>query len=168
MTARTFTLAELERMLADATPGPWACHGAMLGHRGDVFSPTAAMIPDCHHIARCFAPKPTEAILSDLHAIEATKDAIAVIEANARFIAALPDLAQQLHAALVREQERDAEVAKLREALEPCVTMLEALAKEEGREVMWGEEDAFRRGEWFEQSELDHIVSARAALKVTP
>ena len=59
------------------------------------------------------------------------------------------------------------DVDKLRalvEAVGPCVKMLKALVAESGRSVEWGEEDAFRMGEWFEKDELEAIENARAAL----
>jgi len=87
------------------TPGPWLVHGAMLGHRGDVFSPTAKQVTDCHHIARCFAPKPAKMPACDLQAIQVERDAIAIIEANARLIAAAPDMLTELEAAAVAMEE---------------------------------------------------------------
>ena len=56
------------------------------------------------------------------------------------------------------------DVAVLVEALRRCVAMLGALVAESGRGVEWGEEDAFRMGEWFERDDLLNIEQARAAL----
>jgi hypothetical protein len=56
--------------------------------------------------------------------------------------------------------ERDADI----EALVPLVPMMEDLAEESGKSYDFGEEDPFRRGEWFAQSELAQIAAARAAL----
>lgn len=70
------------------TPEPWLIHGAMLGYRGDIFSPTAKKVTDCHHIARCFAPKPDKDVICELQALQIERDAIAVIEANAARIVA--------------------------------------------------------------------------------
>ena len=50
------------------------------------------------------------------------------------------------------------------EALVKCVAMLEALKAESGRPVEWGEEDAFRMGEWFEKDDLIAIDAAHAAI----
>lgn len=57
-----------------------------------MYAPTAKKIPDCHHIARCFAPKPEKAIVCELQALGAKREAVAIIEANARLIAAAPEL----------------------------------------------------------------------------
>lgn len=78
------------------TPGPWMVTGVMLGHKGDVYAPTADRIPDCHHIARCFAPKPQGEVYCELQAIGIERDAIAQIEANATLIAAAPELLDAL------------------------------------------------------------------------
>lgn len=81
-------LEEIKKALEGVTPGPWITHGGLLGHKGDVFSPTAKSVQDCHHIARCFAPKPDKNPIDDLQVLVAERDAIKVIEANARYIAA--------------------------------------------------------------------------------
>ena len=60
-----------------------------------------------------------------------------------------------------------AEITRLRDALAPCVNLLNGLVAESGREVSWGEEDSFRMGEWFEKHDIDMLASARAALKGT-
>lgn len=83
-------------MTTQHTPGPWLIHGAMLGHRGDIFSPTAKQVTDCHHIARCFAPKPDKEVICELQEIQVRRDAIAIIEANARLIASAPALLEAL------------------------------------------------------------------------
>ena len=70
------------------TPEPWKVHGGTLGHKGDIFVPTAKSIQDCHHVARCFAPKPSKKPLCDLQVIQMEREAIATIEANARRIVA--------------------------------------------------------------------------------
>ena len=87
-------------MTKEHTPSPWLIHGGMLGHRGDIFSPTAAYIKDCHHIARCFAPKPEKPVICELQAVQIEREAIAVIEANARLIAAAPELLANLEFAV--------------------------------------------------------------------
>lgn len=80
---------KLEQLSAAATQGEWRIHGAMLGHRGDLFSPTAKQVTDCHHIARFYAPKPDKSINCELQAIGVEREAIQQIEANAAFVAAL-------------------------------------------------------------------------------
>jgi hypothetical protein len=72
-----------------ATQGEWRIHGAMLGYRGDIFSPTAKQVKDCHHIARFYADKPDKTPVCDLQAIGAARDAIQQIEANTSFVVAL-------------------------------------------------------------------------------
>lgn len=56
------------------------------------------------------------------------------------------------------------ENTRLRAALEACVNMLDDLVAESGRGIEYGEEDAFRMGEWFDDHELRDIDTARAAL----
>ena len=68
-------------------------------------------------------------------------------DADARLIAAAPDLLA---------------------ALAKCVAMLVALKAESGRSVEWGEEDAFRMGEWFEVDDLRAVDAARAAIAKAP
>jgi hypothetical protein len=63
--------------------------------------------------------------------------------ANARLIAAAPELL---------------------EALEKALEMLEELKIESGRGIDWGEEDAFRMGEWFERDEIAAMKIAGAAI----
>ena len=79
----------LDQLSAAATQGEWRIHGAMLGHRGDLFSPTAKQVKDCHHIARFYAPKPDKKVNCELQAIGVKREAIQQIEANAAFVAAL-------------------------------------------------------------------------------
>lgn len=57
-----------------------------------------------------------------------------------------------------------AENERLREAATGCLTLLDALVEESGRGIEWGEEDAFRMGEWFEKDDMQIIDFARAAL----
>ena len=79
----------LEQLSAAATQGEWRIHGAMLGYRGDLFSPTAKQVTDCHHIARFYAPKPDKPINCDLQSIGVQREAVQQIEANVAFVAAL-------------------------------------------------------------------------------
>ena len=67
-------------------------------------------------------------------------------------------------AAADRIEELEAKLTKAVDAFSPCVDMLDALVAESGRYVEYGEEDAFRMGEWFEPEELQSIEHARAAL----
>lgn len=56
------------------------------------------------------------------------------------------------------------ENARLRAALRACINMLDDLVVESGRGIEYGEEDAFRMGEWFDDHDLGQIDTARAAL----
>lgn len=72
-------------------------------------------------------------------------------------------------AAILRDlaAERDALRARLDEAEALGRTMLDlldGLVKESGRGIDYGEEDPFRMGEWFEDSDFDEIERARAFL----
>lgn len=91
------TKINMDELLADraaGTDGPWQTTGVMFpgGHRGDVFKGTAKRIPDCHHIARCFAEKPEKSPACTLGAMAIEMQVSPIIEANARRIARLPDL----------------------------------------------------------------------------
>jgi len=72
-----------------ATQGVWQTTGVMLGYKGDVFVATADRITDCDQVARFYAPKPPKGPICDLQVRQMTNEAIAIIEANAAFIAAL-------------------------------------------------------------------------------
>jgi hypothetical protein len=56
------------------------------------------------------------------------------------------------------------ENARLRAALRTCINMLDDLVAESGRGIEYGEEDAFRMGEWFDDHDLMNVEAARAAL----
>lgn len=86
MTDLAKTLDELSKA---ATQGEWRIHSAMLGHKGDIFSPTAKQVKDCHHIARFYAAKPAKPVICELQALGVERDAIQQIEANTGFVAAL-------------------------------------------------------------------------------
>lgn len=47
-------------------------------------------------------------------------------------------------------------------AMNACLVQLDMLVAESGRGVDWGEEDAFRMGEWFEDTDLANIERAKA------
>ena len=80
---------ELDALSAAATQGEWRVTGVMCGYKADIFVATAQRIPDCHHVARFFAPKPEKAPACDLQVRQMTNDAAVVIEANSKFVAAL-------------------------------------------------------------------------------
>ena len=71
-------------------------------------------------------------------------------------------------ARMVAEQEANARLIasapELLEALEKTLEMLEELKIESGRGIDWGEEDAFRMGEWFERDEIAAMKIAGAAI----
>jgi len=94
----------LEELAGKATAGPWKNHGGMLGHKGDIFAPTAKQIQDCHHIARLYAPKPDRAPLCDLEVLGVTREAIRIIEANASLIVELRNALPEIIAALRKDQ----------------------------------------------------------------
>lgn len=90
---------------------------------------------------------------------------------HARRIARVPDLeaafvAQAAEIAALKDEaaKLDVQVLHLGDALRDCLSILDALIKESGREIEWGEEDPFRMGEWFEADDLARIKAARAAL----
>lgn len=56
------------------------------------------------------------------------------------------------------------QIKALRDALAGCLPIIGDLVKESGRSVEYGEEDAFRRGEWFESGDLQKVEAAQAAL----
>lgn len=51
---------------------------------------------------------------------------------------------------------------KIAEAARKCVALLDGLVAESGRGIDYGEEDAFRMGEWFEDADLAAIEELRA------
>jgi hypothetical protein len=59
-------------------------------------------------------------------------------------------------------------IDELEVSLRQCVNMLRSLVAESGRSIEWGEEDAFRMGEWFEKEHLEAIAAARAILDAKP
>lgn len=61
-----------------------------------------------------------------------------------------------------------AEVARLRGHVGWCVALLDALVAESKEQIEYGQEDAFRMGEWFTDEELGIIERARAASKPKP
>ena len=67
-------------------------------------------------------------------------------------------------AATTRGMELEAKLINAGSALEMCMDMLEALQEESGRSIEYGEEDAFRMGEWFEAYEFKCLALARATL----
>lgn len=63
-----------------------------------------------------------------------------------------------------RIEELEAQLINAGSALEMCLDMLEALQKESGRSIEYGEEDAFRMGEWFEAYEFKYLELAHTTL----
>lgn len=57
------------------------------------------------------------------------------------------------------------EVQKLLDGVDGCLNLLDGLVAESGRGVEWGEEDAFRMGEWFEDHDIALIAATRAAAR---
>ena len=55
-------------------------------------------------------------------------------------------------------------IQQLEAALQSLLGMLDGLVAESGRGVEWGEEDAFRMGEWFEEAEMEAISAARSLI----
>jgi hypothetical protein len=76
--------------------------------------------------------------------------------------AAQADYAARIRAALDVAPALDA--AGLVAAARRLLVMVDALKTESGRGIDYGEEDAFRMGEWFDKEEEAHIEEARAAL----
>ena len=57
------------------------------------------------------------------------------------------------------------EVKAMTGSVEKCLSLLDGLVAESGRQVEWGEEDPFRMGEWFDADDLAALATARAALR---
>lgn len=93
----------LSALAEKATKGPLLTHSGMLGHKGDLFSPTAKSVLDCHHFARFFAPKPEKSPACTLGAKAQANDAIAIIEANAALVAELVNNLPTIISALQKE-----------------------------------------------------------------
>ena len=119
-------LEPLRDALAKATATPWKITDVS-GHAGDLYAATAQRIPDCHHIARFYAPKPEKAPSCSLAAMGAAREAISQIEANATLTALAVNALPDLLAEITRQREvieawhdidrkRDAEIERLREA----------------------------------------------------
>jgi hypothetical protein len=110
----TINIEELKRDREAGTDGPWRTTGVMFpgGYKGDVFKATAKRIPDCHHVARCFAEKPEKSPACSLGAIAIEREVAPIIEANARRIARVPDLEAAFLEAVER-QERQYHVGPL-------------------------------------------------------
>jgi hypothetical protein len=91
-------------------------------------------------------------------------DALALIRKFSADDYDLADISDAIAALPAVTPQPAPDVGALVEALRKCVAMLDALVKESGRGVDWGEEDPFRMGEWFEDQDLANIEAARAAL----
>jgi len=63
-----------------------------------------------------------------------------------------------------RAETAEANSQKALEHLKFCLMRLDELVLESGRSIEYGEEDSFRRGEWFESRELMAIEEARTVL----
>jgi hypothetical protein len=76
------------------TPGPWLLHSGFLGYFGDVYVKNlAAKKPeDHHHVARLYAPKPERNPICSLDGSVQKREAIAVVEANARLVSICPEM----------------------------------------------------------------------------
>jgi hypothetical protein len=81
----------------------------------------------------------------------------AVLEFNPRCRELMRDAASEI-------TRLKAEVERLRGASKPCLTLLDDLMNESGKEIGYGEEDPFRMGEWFEDEDKLAIENLRAAL----
>jgi len=112
MTDLTDKLAALSEA---ATQGEWRLHGAMLGYKGDIFSPTARQVKDCHHIARFYAQKPDKPINCELQALGIEREAIQQIETNAAFVAALVNAYHT--GQLIPRPDRDSAIERMAKAM---------------------------------------------------
>lgn len=74
-------------------------------------------------------------------------------------------LRREVKAAEARIAELEKRLADAERVIEPCLNLLDGLVAESGREVGYDEEDAFRRGEWFGEHDLDLIRAARAYME---
>lgn len=132
--------------LTGHTPGPWV---ADLGETYTVRDRDNARLAGCSHLTN-FGRRPNDEVA-----------------ATCRTMAASPALRETVAALADHAEALEAENAKMREALAPCVKLLLGLVAESGRSVGWGEEDSFRMGEWFEAEDLAAIKAARAALNAS-
>ena len=68
---------------------------------------------------------------------------------------------KRILAAIQPDPEPMPEAAEGVAAMNACLVQLDMLVAESGRGVDWGEEDAFRMGEWFEDADLANIERAK-------
>lgn len=94
--------------------------------------------------------------INALHHGATNAEVEAMLSGEISFINWIADKVEARHAATPAHSDKIAEAAR------KCVALLDGLVAESGRGIDYGEEDAFRMGEWFEDADLAAIEELRA------
>lgn len=148
---------ELRKLMEKATPGPWSYRsqeyddwGVVRGKRTD---------QDCWAPFVCQA---RDSRVDDIGENAARREGRDPWEANARLIAAAPDLAKDRIRLEAENAALRAEVERLREALEPFATCLSRYTFPEHQIILLSEDNP--KGRRLTHLLPEHFYRARAAL----